>query len=166
VRREKNVPKVELPKEFWSLPGWMKNVSVDGMKASELHKRIIAQLKEDANVKTGFGTVESMMLERAATFYMHVRVREMAGAGSNPVDRSGPGAYAEDKDYKDALTVLNSMLSTVQKAGAAAPTADDVKLAVALEIRDRMFAMVETLEQDWQATVRERIVMEFDGVQL
>jgi hypothetical protein len=148
---------------FWTVPDG--SFQHDDTKA--LHSEITAFLREEFSVRTGLGTIEMMMIERTAFFYCWVRDRERSGVGTegrivSPEQAKEGIGFVHERNYKEATQLLTDMLSRLQRASSDDVNVAEVRADVMEQFVEVMTAAIDTLPDDIQDVVRDRMAMAFD----
>lgn len=133
------MPKKALPDEFWNQPE--EAIADQGLRA--LYHTVVDQMKEELSEKPGFGTLETMMVERVV--YLYFRIRDKEGAGAEGFDH--------DRNYKEINQLWSTMAANLQKNWLIATDPEKVRQ----HVYDQVQEMVSMALLEFPAEVANRV---------
>ncbi len=131
----------DFPAEFWAQP----QVIVRDEPLKLMYAELVARLKEEAEAIPGFGVVETMMMERVALLYCHIRQKEALADRPGRTESTNSG-FAHDRAYKETMALWFQMAGELRKVrGGLSADPEKVRAEVMGEVAERIRDVLQSM---------------------
>lgn len=136
-----------LPSEFFAQPE-----DAIGEEALQLiYSEVIARLREE---NPDADTIESMMIERVAFLYVHIRHKETKKL------------FAHDRSHKETLQLWVTMAANLQKKRQAERDLEAIKDSIVNAVQIAVMDAAKSLPPEMASDFQEKLLAEFDAAGL